>query len=126
MPQSTLPHKGGLECMMKGVLMVVVGVLLGCTTTSGVKEPWTMAKASTVLVDDLSGGIGTGVVVNNQCVVTAGHVANMDALVITTDKGDVYQVRRVAHDDEEDVAAVCASGPIDAPPVSFGAAPAPY
>jgi S1-C subfamily serine protease len=112
--------------MMKGVLMVVAVVLLGCAQPGTTTNPWKTARSTTVLVDDLIGDIGTGVVVNDRCVVTAGHVADVDDLAITLESGKVIFVRRVAHDDQEDVAAICASVPIDAPTVSFSPLPAPY
>lgn len=109
---------------MKYILCVGVVLLVSYAmthhSTDKVRET---AKKSTVYVETDVGSVGAGVVVNDHCVATAAHVVAQGKLKVTTSEGKEYNVTRTVYDEEKDVAAICASSPIDAPPVTFSSLP---
>jgi S1-C subfamily serine protease len=111
---------------MKSLLLVGVAVLLGCTTVPTATEVWEKARSQTVLVEDRIGSLGTGVVINKKCVVTAAHVADVPNPTVTTESGKVYLTRRVVNDGDQDVAVLCTDKEIDAPAAKIGPTPPPY
>jgi S1-C subfamily serine protease len=99
----------------------------GCTTSPPkTANPYMQARATTVLVNNLKGSIGTGNVVNDKCVLTAAHVADQDIVDLVTASDKEFIAMRVAHDEAEDIAVVCATVTLDAPAVSIGPDPATY
>src|ERR1700674_4437658 len=128
MAQLMLPHKGGnLERVMKlGLLMVVAGLFLGCVAVPTGSTVWLKARSETVLLEDMVGSRGTGVVVNPKCVLMAAHVADRPVMQVTTASGTIYSATVVVYDGDKDVAVVCADKVLDAPAVTFGPTAAPY
>jgi len=99
---------------------------LGCSTVGKDREVWLRARATTVLVRDQIGSLGTGNVINPRCIITAGHVADVDDPVVTTASGTEYPMKKVAHNDQDDLAVACGTKDLDAPAVSFGPTPTLY
>jgi S1-C subfamily serine protease len=106
--------------------LAIAFLLVGCAVVPQQNVSFMQARASTIEVDDLSGSHGTGVMVNEYCAVTAAHVADRDVVLGTVQSGHQYGMIRRAYDDAQDVAAICATVPVEAPPVTFGPTPATY
>jgi len=110
--------------MKAAIYLLLVMMSQGCTTSPPkTANPYMQARATTVLVNNLKGSIGTGNVVNDKCVLTAAHVADQDIVDLVTASDKEFIAMRVAHDEAEDIAVVCTTVALDSPPVSIGPDP---
>lgn len=104
---------------MRAVLCFIslLAILSGCAAPK-VPPLFANARSQTYLVATPHGH-GTGVIINDHCVLTAGHVADGDEYFVVDDKGTPVAAHKVAIDDVVDVAVVCANIPLQAKPVTF-------
>ncbi len=99
-------------------LICVAAAITGCATQPMSNDVYSAAQTSTVLIRT-STGLGTGVVINDKCVLTVAHVADEDTVEFLDWKQRVTTVTRTTHDEEKDIAVVCGNASLDLPPVSL-------
>lgn len=102
---------------MKALLLCAA--LLSACVSAPPTSPYVTARHQTVLVD-VGDGHGTGVVLNDNCVLTADHVVNgEDAIVVQTDSGRSVPVKIALEEQALDIAVVCAAESLGAPHITF-------
>lgn len=107
------------------IWLMMVMALLSCAKAGQVDNVFLDARTKTVFVES-GEAIGTGVVVNDRCVVTAAHVVeakNITFVVIGTKR---IKVKEVARDSSKDASALCADGVLDTPQAKIGPEPLVY
>lgn len=77
-------------------------------------------------MNNMEGGIGSGVVLSTRCVLTAAHVAHDGLPEVTTSSGKTFSMTSVVSDEAEDISVLCSPVALDAPAVSFGPPPSLY
>lgn len=97
-------------------LLVAALLIAGCASVPS--SPYSAARGSTVKVETAT-GLGTGVVLNDKCVLTAAHVIDQPVQTITTDSGKAFVTHTLTAENVIDVAVVCADTPLDAKPVTI-------
>jgi S1-C subfamily serine protease len=101
-------------------------LLVGCAIAPQQHDVFVAARAQTIMIDNLEGSHGSGTVINEYCAVTAAHVADKPVVQATLASGKQYVMIRRAYDDAKDVAAICSTVPLAAPPVTFSPPPSLY
>lgn len=95
-----------------------MALLMGCTTVP--TNHYSAMRASTVKL--VSGdATGTGVVVDENCIVTAFHVVSEGKISAHTAGGTTYDAKIRASNPDADVAVVCAEKALDAPAAKIAA-----
>lgn len=111
--------------MKSSLAVVMAGALLGCVSVPEEQGVWKQAAASTVLVETES-GLGTGVVINGRCVITAEHVVEGAKEIRLKLRDRSFSGKEVAHDSSKDISTVCADAVLGAPTATLGTEPATY
>lgn len=112
--------------MLRIILLAMVAALVGCASFNP-QPPYTQAMRSSLLVDS-DGGSGSAVIVNDQCALTAKHVADgATNLKVVTWTEKEYPVSKVYLSEFADIAVVCiAEQFIEKPVVIRRQMPEPY
>lgn len=107
---------------MRAILCFIslLAALSGCAVPK-INSLFANARAQTFLIVTPAGH-GTGVALNDHCVLTAGHVADADQFFVVDDTGTATAVHKAAGDDAVDVAVLCADIPLQAKPVTLARA----
>jgi S1-C subfamily serine protease len=95
--------------------LILLLALAGCTSL-----PTQNTALNSVVFVETPDGSGSGVVLNDKCIVTADHViANEQIIMMQNHKGDRFFATKAYENEPSDIAVVCTDKPLKAPPVIF-------